>query len=174
MDKRRYLKQYQPGGILADGEETRVHRIRGSKELHEWLASMTAAQRGELLQRMHSLETAVTPEEDSPGEEESFAITTAVAPVRARKVARPSMRKGGVKRTNTERLALHVPTLGVIQKRIPRGLGWKPERYERAEKMLSEGDVMYADGVNYRTEKGKIMDYRTAEALVRMGILAPA
>ncbi len=84
------------------------------------------------------------------------------------------MRKEGVKRTSTERLALHIPALGVIQKRIPRGLGWKPERYERAEKMLSEGDIMYTEGVNYRTELGSVMDYRTVEALVRLGVLAPA
>lgn len=174
MDKRRYLKQYQPGGTLSDGEETRVHRIRASKELHEWLASMTATQRGQLLQRIHELDTDVTPEEVALGEEEYTQAPSVVTPVQSRKAARPSMRKGGVKRTSTERLALHVPALGVIQKRIPRGLGWKPERYERAEKMLSEGDVMYAEGVHYRTQQGTIMDYRTVEALVRLGVLAPA
>lgn len=174
MDKRRYLKQYQPGGTLSEGEETRVHRIRASKELHEWLASMTAAQRGLLLQRLHQLETDVTTEEVALEEEDPTQTIPVVTPVQARRVARPSMRKGGVKRTSTERLALHVPALGVIQKRIPRGLGWKPERYERAEKMLSEGDIMYAEGVNYRTELGSVMDYRTVEALVRLGVLAPA
>lgn len=174
MDKRRYLKQYQPGGTLSEGEETRVHRIRASKELHEWLASMTAAQRGLLLQRLHQLETDVTTEEVALEEEEPTQTISVVTPVQARRAARPSMRKGGVKRTSTERLALHVPALGVIQKCIPRGLGWKPERYERAEKMLSEGDIMYAEGVNYRTELGSVMDYRTVEALVRLGVLAPA
>lgn len=156
-----------------DGEETRVHRIRASKELQEWLASMTAAQRGQLLQRLHELDTDVTPEEVALGEEESTQATSVVTLVQSRKAARPSMRKGGVKRTSTERLALHVPVLGVIQKRIPRGLGWKPERYEKAERMLSEGDVLYAEGINYRTEQGTVMDYRTAEALVRLDVLAP-
>lgn len=174
MDKRRYLKQYQPGGTLSEGEETRVHRIRATKELHEWLASMTAAQRGELLQKLYMLGTDVTPEEMALDEEESTQAISVVTPVQTRKAARPSMRKGGVKRTSTERLALHVAALGVIQKRIPRGQGWKPERYERAEKMLSEGDVMYAEGINYRTEQGTTMDYRTAEALVRLGVLVPA
>lgn len=174
MDKRRYLKQYQPGGTLSEGEETRVHRIRASTELHEWLASMSAAQRGQLLQKLYGLETGVTPEEVALEEEEATQTVSVVTPVQAWRAARPSMRKGGVKRTSTERLALHVPALGVIQKRIPRGLGWKPERYERAEKMLSEGDVMYADGINYRTEQDTIMDYRTVEALVRLGVLAPA
>lgn len=174
MDKRRYLKQYQPGGTLSEGEETRVHRIRASKELHDWLASMTAAQRGELLQKVYALGTDVTSEESFPGGEEFNEPSPVVTPVQVRRAARPSMRKGGVKRTNSERLALHVPALGVIQKRIPRGQGWKPERYERAEKMLSEGDVMYAEGVNYRTEHGTVMDYRTVEALVRLGVLAPS
>lgn len=150
-----------------------MHRIRATKELHEWLASMTAAQRGELLQKLYMLNTDVTSEEVALEEEESIPAPSVVTPVQFLKAARPSMRKGGVKRTSSERLALHVPALGVIQKRIPRGQGWKPERYERAEKMLSEGDVMYAEGVNYRTEQGTVMDYRTVEALVRLGVLVP-
>lgn len=40
--------------------------------------------------------------------------------------------------------------------------------------MLSEGDLMYAESVNYRTDLGTVMDYRTVEALVRLGVLAPA
>lgn len=91
-----------------------------------------------------------------------------------KRTPRASMRAGGVKRTATERLAQSVPVLNVMHRALPRGLGWKPERYEQVEKLLSQGDSLQADGVNYRTGKGEIMGYKTAEALVRLGILAQA
>ena len=74
----------------------------------------------------------------------------------------------------SERLALHVPALGVMQKRVPRGLGWKPERYAQTEALLSQGDILWANGVNYKTAQGEVMSYKTVEALVRLGVLVPA
>lgn len=75
------------------------------------------------------------------------------------------------KRGSTERLALSVPYLHVMQRRMPRGLGWKPEKYAAAEALLSEGDVLRAEGVEYLTERGNVMNWRTAEALVKLGVL---
>lgn len=87
---------------------------------------------------------------------------------------RASMRAGGVKRTATDRLAQSVPVLNIMQRTVPRGLGWKPERYDQTEGLLAQGDSLQADGVNYRTAKGDVMGYKTAEALVRLGVLVPA
>ena len=75
------------------------------------------------------------------------------------------------KRGNSERLALSVPVLHVMQRTMPRGQRWTPAKYEQAEKLLSEGDTMIANGVDYLTEKGNVMSWRTAEALVRLGVL---
>lgn len=87
---------------------------------------------------------------------------------------RASTRAGGMKRTATERLAQSVPVLNVMQRTVPRGLGWKPERYDQTEKLLTHGDSLQADGVNYRTAEGEVMGYKTVEALVRLGVLTPA
>lgn len=35
--------------VLTEGEENRPHRIRAVTEIHEWLAALTATERGELL-----------------------------------------------------------------------------------------------------------------------------
>jgi hypothetical protein len=61
-----------------------------------------------------------------------------------------------------------------MQRTVGVGLGWKPERYEYANALLAQGDVLTADGVNYRTAKGEVMGYKTAEALVHLGVLVPA
>ena len=183
-DKRQFLKQFQPGGTLAEGEETRVHRVRAIKEVHEWLATLTAVERGRLLTQAYvdTTTTNVTTVEEtdvttvkssSRRNNQGVNVATDVTTVN-RVAARPSMRAGGVKRTNSERLALHVPALGVMQQRVPRGLGWKPDRYAQTEALLSQGDVLLADGVNYRTAQGNLMGYRTVEALVRLGVLVPA
>ncbi len=92
----------------------------------------------------------------------------------ARRKPRASTRAGGVKRTATDRLAQHVPVLNVMQRTVPRGLGWKPERYDQTDALLAQGDSLQAYGVNYRTTKDEVMGYKTAEALVRLGVLVPA
>lgn len=173
-DKRQFLRQYQPGVMLAEGEENRVHRIRASAEVHEWLSGLTAAQRGELMRIAYEAAHAsdVTPDaDDELGEQHPVLIQSDVTPVRR---ARRSMKVGGVPRTSSERIALSVPYLNVMERPMKRGLGWKPERYDRVDRMLNEGDTLTADGVNYRTATGTLMDYRTAEALLRLGVLAPA
>lgn len=35
--------------VLTQGEESRPHRIRTTTEVHEWLATMNATERGKLL-----------------------------------------------------------------------------------------------------------------------------
>ncbi|WP_022803338.1 hypothetical protein [Deinococcus ficus] len=74
------------------------------------------------------------------------------------------------------RLAASVPVLKVAALVVPRGRGWQPAKYAQAEKMLGEGTELHADErkVNYRTAAGSVMDYRTAEALVKLKVLVPA
>jgi hypothetical protein len=74
-------------------------------------------------------------------------------------------------RGKTTRLALTAPVLHVLVTTVPRGKGWKPEKYEAAERLLRQGDTLTADGVDYRTQEGEIMSWRTAEALVGFKIL---
>ena len=79
------------------------------------------------------------------------------------------------RRGKTERLALSSPVLHVMQRSIERSvrgqLRWTKSNYEAAQKLLSEGDILTADGMDYVTEKGNSMSWRTAEALVKQGIL---
>jgi hypothetical protein len=75
------------------------------------------------------------------------------------------------RRGNSERLALSAAVLHVMQRTMPRGQKWTPAKYELAEKLLSEGDTLTANGVDYLTERGNVMSWRTAEALVRLGVL---
>lgn len=170
------LKQYRPGAMLDEGENNRVHRVRAAVEVNAWFASMTAAERGALVAAAYAV--ALMPESDvassaevEPEEHRAARRAPDVTPV---KPARRSMKAGGVPRTESVRLALSVPYLNVMQRPMMRGLGWKPERYDRVNRMLGEGDTLTADGVNYRTAVGSLMDYRTAEALVRLGVLVPA
>lgn len=174
------LKQFQPGVLLSEGESNRVHRVRAAVEVNEWFAAMTAAERGALVAAAYAAALAPEPDVTSspevrPEEHRTARRVPDVTPdVTAGRAIRRSMKAGGVPRTDSVRLALSVPYLNVMQRPMMRGLGWKPERYDRVNRMLGEGDTLIADGVNYRTATGSIMDYRTAEALVRLGVLAPA
>lgn len=87
-DKRETLKQYQLGVMLADDEANHVHRIRASKEVHAWLKTMTAEQRGELLAKAYAQEKATDVTPDASG-----STLTITVP----KVFRP--RKPGERRT---------------------------------------------------------------------------
>jgi hypothetical protein len=86
------------------------------------------------------------------------------------KRTRPESGKTG----QTERLALRVAALRVASPKVPRGLGWKPEKYAAAEALLAQGDTLTAEGVNWRTVEGELMLWRTAEALAGLGVLVPA
>lgn len=119
----------------------------------------------------------ITPDEPAEGPSwpsDGLGDTVRVAATLPDRPQRRSMRAGGVPRTDSVRLALSVPYLKVMQQSMKRGLGWKPERYDQVNRMLAEGDTLTAEGVNYRTAAGSIMDYRTAEALVRLRVLMPA
>lgn len=74
-------------------------------------------------------------------------------------------------RGQTVRLALSAPVLHVMQRTMPRGQKWTPAKYAQAEALLRQGDVLQAQGVDYVTEQGQVMSWRTAEALVKLGIL---
>ena len=39
--------------VLREGEENRAHRIRAAAEIHDWLAALSAAERGELLTEVY-------------------------------------------------------------------------------------------------------------------------
>lgn len=56
---------------------------------------------------------------------------------------------------------------------MKRGLGWKPEKYEVAEKALAEGYTITrkADSANYTTEKGSVVSWRTIQALLKQGVV---
>lgn len=75
------------------------------------------------------------------------------------------------KRGKTERLASYAPVLHVMQRTMPRGQKWTPAKYLQAEALLAEGDTLQAQGVDFVTEKGNVMSWRTAEALVKLGVL---
>lgn len=75
------------------------------------------------------------------------------------------------KRGQTVRLALSVPVLHVMQRTMPRGQKWTPAKYAEAEALLRQGDTLQAQGVDYVTEQGEVMNWRTAEALVKLGVL---
>jgi len=175
------LRQYRPGGMLAEGETNQAHRVRAAADVNAWFAAMTAVERGAVVAAAyvaaHAGEGGATPDDLAEGASwpsgalEDTGNVAAVLPARPQ---RRSMRTGGIPRTDSVRLALSVPYLNVMQRPMMRGLGWKPERYDRVNRMLGEGDTLTADGVNYRTAAGSLMDYRTAEALVRLGVLVPA
>lgn len=61
----------------------------------------------------------------------------------------------------------------VMAQRMPRGLGWKPEKYRTAETLLAEGfTIVRAEGsADYVTEKGNVMSWRTVAALLKLGTL---
>ena len=61
--------------------------------------------------------------------------------------------------------------LHVMQRTMPRGQKWTPAKYAQAEALLRQGDVLQAQGVDYVTEQGEVMNWRTAEALVKLGVL---
>lgn len=75
------------------------------------------------------------------------------------------------KKGQSDRLALTAPTLHVVTTTIPRGKKWKPEKYAHAEALLAQGDTLQAQGVDYVTQAGEVMSWRTAEALVGFGVL---
>lgn len=65
---------------------------------------------------------------------------------------------------------------GVVQvqtKTVPRGLKWKPEKYQTAEDLLSHGEKItrIPDSADYRTERGEVMSWRTVEALLKLRVL---
>lgn len=74
-------------------------------------------------------------------------------------------------RGKTTRLALTAPVLHVLTTTVPRGKGWKPEKYAEAERLLKQGDTLTADGVDYRTQQGEVMSWRTAEALIKFNVI---
>lgn len=64
--------------------------------------------------------------------------------------------------------------LQVLSIYIPRGKGWKPEKYELGERLLAQGNILTrkSDKGDWITEKGEVMSWRTAQALLKYGILA--
>jgi hypothetical protein len=76
------------------------------------------------------------------------------------------------KKGNSNRLALTAPTLQVLTTTIPRGKKWKPEKYAQAEALLAQGNILTAQGVDYVTQAGEVMSWRTAESLVGFGVLS--
>ena len=52
------LKQYREGVLLEEGEENRPHRVRAVTEVHQWLASMSASERGQLLTALYHARAA--------------------------------------------------------------------------------------------------------------------
>lgn len=93
----------------------------------------------------------------------------------AQKLRAPSKRDHRAGKTGqrgqTVRLALSAPVLHVMQRTMPRGQKWTPAKYAQAEALLRQGDVLQAQGVDYVTEQGEVMNWRTAEALVKLGVL---
>lgn len=102
----------------------------------------------------------------------SVAPTSASLPRPTEKPKRTRPESG--KTGQTERLALRVTALRVASPKVPRGLGWKPEKYAAAEALLAQGDTLTAEGVNWRTVEGELMLWRTAEALAGLGVLVSA
>lgn len=61
----------------------------------------------------------------------------------------------------------------VMAQQMKRGLGWKPEKYEAAEKLLAEGYTITRkpDSADYSTEKGSLVSWRTIQALLKLGVV---
>lgn len=61
----------------------------------------------------------------------------------------------------------------VMAQQMKRGLGWKPEKYEAAEKLLAEGYTITRklDSADYTTEKGSLVSWRTVQALLKLGVV---
>lgn len=61
----------------------------------------------------------------------------------------------------------------VMAQQMKRGLGWKPEKYEAAEKLLAEGYTITKrpDSADYSTEKGSLVSWRTIQALLKLGVV---
>lgn len=94
---------------------------------------------------------------------------------KAKEASKPKQNQKAGRRGNTERLALSAPVLHVMQRTIERRvrgqLRWEAGDYDKTQQLLAEGDVLQAEGLNYVTEKGSVMSWRRAEALVRQGVL---
>lgn len=165
---------------LESGVTSEVHRVRAAGDVQEWFKAMTAEERGELLARVMTSLTIHPHQAAAPAFAEGESTTPPVRGPSTTRTAPKKEKSTRAKQTEPRedlvkpaiaRLAEHIPVLGVIQKEVPRGLGWKPRNYEKAEVLLSHGDRLFADGVNYRTAKGGVVGYRTAEALFRLGVL---
>jgi hypothetical protein len=63
----------------------------------------------------------------------------------------------------------------VMAQQMKRGLGWKPEKYADAEKLLAEGYTITRkpDSADYSTEKGGLVSWRTVQALLKLGVVVP-
>lgn len=61
----------------------------------------------------------------------------------------------------------------VMAQQMKRGLGWKPEKYAAAEKLLAEGYTITRkpDSADYTTEKGSLVSWRTVQALLKLGVV---
>lgn len=61
----------------------------------------------------------------------------------------------------------------VMTQQVKRGLGWKPEKYVAAEKLLAEGYTITrkSESADYATEKGSLVSWRTIQALLKLGVV---
>lgn len=129
---------------LSEGEQSAPVRVRAPAWVFERLRGRSAAEVGALLV------AALGSEGKDPA---------AVRMVETRK------RSG--------RLAEQVPALRVVSPSVPRSLRWRPDRVTEAERLLSQGERLTADGVNWRTAAGELLGWRLAEALTDAGTLTP-
>lgn len=104
-----------------------------------------------------------------PSEKIGGPSTALTAPRKA--LPQSENQEGEKGKGQTQRLASYAPVLHVMQRTMPRGQKWTPAKYAQAEALLAEGDTLQAQGVDFVTEKGNVMSWRTAEALVKLGVL---
>ena len=100
--------------------------------------------------------------------EKHLLKSTPIQPASARAAATP--KKAARPPTNNLPQAVTV-----VSQQVKRGLGWKPEKYEAAEKLLAEGYTITrkSDSADYATEKGSLMSWRTVQALLKLGVVVP-
>ena len=109
---------------LTEGEENRPHRIRTKTEVHEWLAAMTAAERGELLRQVHRAQMPT-------------AEPTSTLPESTRPISTYPARSSGESGLLTSELGLliNLATLSTTQRVVVEG--------------IDEGAVLHHDGGVY-------------------------
>ncbi len=161
--------------MLTEGEENRAHRIRAAAEVHEWLAALSAAERGEILAQAYATYRSAL--EASPEGKQARTLEWA----EKRRFKPQNARAGAVTTEQPTLPSLEgVTVLRVVSAqlapRLRNELRWQASKYLRLEELLAQGDALRLERVNgkgiWRTVQGDTIRRDTVSQLLKAGNLA--